>query len=152
MFNDKSTEIGEDFNRFLQNQDKKLLKLRIEMSDESQIIVKNMRDEVLKAFRKEYNSKRVAKGTQASHLDKKLDSMNQVGGDITVNPPVHIPDIEYDEEWVKNRPVSTRKPRRGALPRTYTPIPKKKRCLYHLLPGRAVLTNSDTSSISPSML
>jgi hypothetical protein len=33
------------------------------MSDESQIIVKNMRDEVLKAFRKEYNAKRVAKTT-----------------------------------------------------------------------------------------
>ena len=44
------------------------------MSDESQIIVKNMREEVLKAFRKEYNAKRVAKGTQANHLSKGLDT------------------------------------------------------------------------------
>lgn len=71
------------------------------MSDESQIIVKNMRDEVLKAFRKEYNAKRVAKTTQVNLLvDKKLDTMNQAGGDINVSPPVMIPDIEYDEEWV----------------------------------------------------
>lgn len=56
-----------------------------------------MRDEVIKAFRKEYNSKRVAKGTQANHLSKGLDTQTQVGGDITVNPPVRIPDIEYDE-------------------------------------------------------
>jgi|LauGreDrversion4_2_1035121.scaffolds.fasta_scaffold5868052_1 hypothetical protein len=40
-----------------------MLKLRIEMSDETQVIVKNMKEEVLKAFRKEYNAKRVAKGT-----------------------------------------------------------------------------------------
>jgi len=69
-----------------------------------------------------------------------------------VNPPVHIPDIEYDEQWVKERLATARKPRRAALPRTYTPIAKRKRCVYHLLPGRICLTNSDTSSISPSML
>lgn len=35
LFDDKKNEMNEELNRFLQKQEKKLLKMRIEMSDES---------------------------------------------------------------------------------------------------------------------
>jgi hypothetical protein len=38
------------------------MKQRIDMSDEMQITLKNSREEVLKLFRQEYNSKRTTKG------------------------------------------------------------------------------------------
>jgi hypothetical protein len=43
--------------------------MRIDMSDEMQIVLKNSRDELLKSFRKEYFSKKQNKGTNANHLE-----------------------------------------------------------------------------------
>ena len=53
------------------------------MSDEMQIVLKNSRDELLKAFRKEYFSKKQNKGTNANHLESTPILMEaNVGGDI----------------------------------------------------------------------
>jgi hypothetical protein len=57
--------------------------MRIDMSDEMQIVLKNSRDELLKAFRKEYFSKKQNKGTNANHLESTPILMEaNVGGDI----------------------------------------------------------------------
>ena len=69
MFQEKWFEMGEDFKRHLITFDKSILNARIEMSDEMQIVLKNSRDELLKAFRKEYFAKKQSKKTQANHLD-----------------------------------------------------------------------------------
>jgi hypothetical protein len=58
MFQEKWFEMGEDFKRHLTVFDKTILTTRIEMSDEMQIVLKNSRDDLLKAFRKEYFAKK----------------------------------------------------------------------------------------------
>jgi|LauGreDrversion4_2_1035121.scaffolds.fasta_scaffold36760_6 hypothetical protein len=50
--------MGEEFKRNLLAFDKTILNTRIDMSDEMQIVLKNSRDELLKAFRKEYFAKK----------------------------------------------------------------------------------------------
>ena len=71
-FQDKWFEMGEEFKRELLQFDKRILATRIEMSDELQLVLKNSRDELLKAFRKEYFAKKQNKTTQANHLESTL--------------------------------------------------------------------------------
>jgi hypothetical protein len=73
----------EQFKRELLSLDKRILAARIEMSDEMQIVLKNSRDELLKAFRKEYFAKKQHKGTNANHLEATAITVEtQVGGDL----------------------------------------------------------------------
>ena len=131
MFQDKWFEMGEDFKRHLTVFDKTILTTRIEMSDEMQIVLKNSRDDLLKAFRKEYFAKKQNKTTQANHLDSTpIVQEVQVGGDIQIMPPVKVPEIEYELEDDEERPKSQNRPRRTQVPRTHTPPVKTRRGKY----------------------
>jgi septation ring formation regulator EzrA len=62
----------------LKDFDKRLMKQRIDNSDDMQIVLKNSREELLRTFRKEYNAKRTVKATQASHTDNLPKQEDQV--------------------------------------------------------------------------
>ncbi len=149
-FNDMKFEFGEEFKRHLGLFDKKLLSQKIETSDEMQIVLKNSRDELLRAFRKEYYSKRVAKGTQANHLESTEITLDVQVAEAGVMGPVRIPDIEYEQE--EDRPKSHYRPRRAAMPRAYTPPTKTRRGKYQLLPTRHCCTDSSVSSLASSIV
>lgn len=149
-FADKIFEFGEDFKRHLALFDRKLLNQRIEMSDEMQIVLKNSRDELLKAFRKEYYSKRVAKGTQANHLESTEISVEIQVAEAGVMGPVRIPEIEIEEG--EERAKSQYRPRRDKMPRAYTPPTKWKRGKYQLFPNSRCCTNSSVSSLASSLV
>lgn len=111
-----------------------------------QIVLKNSREELMRAFRKEYNAKRVAKTTQVSHTDNRPQQVDHVT-QVEILPPVDNITLEYeiDERACK----SARRPRRDAVPRTHTPPPRKS-VNYHLLPWRVCLTNDEKSELAPS--
>lgn len=88
----------------------------------------------------------MVKSTQISHTDNVPKQVDQVA-QVEILAPVEIKVLEYDTQ---DRPCkSQRRPRRDALPRCWTP-PKPQRTLYHLLPFRICLTNSDKSELAPS--
>ena len=113
MFQEKWFEMGEEFKRELLGYEKRILATRIEMSDEMQIVLRNSRDELLKAFRKEYFAKKQSKTTQANHLDSTLITVEiQVGGDVQIMGPVKVPNIEYELQPDEERARSQYRPRR----------------------------------------
>jgi hypothetical protein len=111
-----------------------------------QVVLKNSREELLKAFRKEYNAKRTAKATQASHTDnlpKQADHVIQV----EILPQVDIRVLEYDLE--ERQVKSARRPRRDAVPRAYTPPPRKD-TRFKVMPWRDAISNDEKQEITAS--
>lgn len=145
---DSVQKVYDNIKHSLREFDLKLYKQRIEMSDEMQTVLANSRDELLRAFRREYMAKKVSRGTNASHLDN-VPKQEDFIVNVEILAPVNIKKIEYDKELVERRVRSNRRPRRAAMPRTNTPPPKRNTA-YHLLPWRDCITDSEKSFLAPS--
>ena len=82
--------------------------------------LRNSREELLAAFNREYNAKRTSKGTQSTALGKDNKLINNLAA-FEIVPLIDLREIEYDRQYVTGRPKSSRRPRRAALPRAFTP-------------------------------